>query len=203
MLSKSAPPGSLLVNITCGLSRGLGPGARGHCRTALNETEIETGHGVSRHVAAGGAFAAFLLSLYRTSRPVSSRLRRLLWWRESILWVAFMSLYANVASHWSTPRRRGGRAQTGQPLSRGGGRRTRDTCRAGSAASERPRHPCPASRDLSAALSFHRPLTGSSRATRISDRCPGWRPPKRARLGGSPVTAAAARSPCARRLDPG
>jgi len=25
----------------------------------------------------------------------------LLWWRESILWVAFMSLYANVASHWS------------------------------------------------------------------------------------------------------
>lgn len=25
----------------------------------------------------------------------------LLWWRESILWVAFMSLYANVASHWA------------------------------------------------------------------------------------------------------
>lgn len=25
----------------------------------------------------------------------------LVWWRESILWVAFMSLYANVASHWS------------------------------------------------------------------------------------------------------
>jgi hypothetical protein len=25
----------------------------------------------------------------------------LIWWRESILWVAFMSLYANVASHWS------------------------------------------------------------------------------------------------------
>lgn len=24
----------------------------------------------------------------------------LLWWRESILWVSFMSLYANVASHW-------------------------------------------------------------------------------------------------------
>lgn len=25
----------------------------------------------------------------------------LVWWRESILWVAFMSLYANVAAHWS------------------------------------------------------------------------------------------------------
>jgi hypothetical protein len=23
----------------------------------------------------------------------------LIWWRESILWVAFMSLYANIASH--------------------------------------------------------------------------------------------------------
>lgn len=25
----------------------------------------------------------------------------LLWWSQSILWVAFMSLYANVASHWA------------------------------------------------------------------------------------------------------
>jgi hypothetical protein len=25
----------------------------------------------------------------------------LLWWRTSILWVAFMSLYANVVGHWS------------------------------------------------------------------------------------------------------
>lgn len=25
----------------------------------------------------------------------------LLWWRDSILWVAFMSLWANVASHWA------------------------------------------------------------------------------------------------------
>ncbi|MEV5265246.1 hypothetical protein [Streptomyces werraensis] len=25
----------------------------------------------------------------------------LLLWRESILWVAFMSLYANVAAHWA------------------------------------------------------------------------------------------------------
>lgn len=25
----------------------------------------------------------------------------LLFWSESILWVAFMSLYANVAAHWS------------------------------------------------------------------------------------------------------
>ena len=24
-----------------------------------------------------------------------------LWWRDSIFWVAFMSLYANVASHWA------------------------------------------------------------------------------------------------------
>lgn len=24
----------------------------------------------------------------------------LLWWRDSILWIAFMSLWANVASHW-------------------------------------------------------------------------------------------------------
>lgn len=24
----------------------------------------------------------------------------LAWWRESILWVAFMSLYANVVGHW-------------------------------------------------------------------------------------------------------
>ncbi len=25
----------------------------------------------------------------------------LIWWRESILWIAFMSLYAIVVSHWS------------------------------------------------------------------------------------------------------
>jgi hypothetical protein len=25
----------------------------------------------------------------------------LLWWRQSILWVAFMSLYANMVGHWS------------------------------------------------------------------------------------------------------
>lgn len=24
-----------------------------------------------------------------------------LWWRESILWVAFISLYANMVGHWS------------------------------------------------------------------------------------------------------
>jgi hypothetical protein len=24
-----------------------------------------------------------------------------LWWRDSILWVAFMSLYANFIGHWS------------------------------------------------------------------------------------------------------
>jgi hypothetical protein len=26
----------------------------------------------------------------------------LLWWRQSILWVAFMSLYANIVGHWSS-----------------------------------------------------------------------------------------------------
>lgn len=25
----------------------------------------------------------------------------LLWWRTSVLWVALMSLWANIASHWS------------------------------------------------------------------------------------------------------
>lgn len=25
----------------------------------------------------------------------------MLWWKESIAWVAWMSLYANVASHWA------------------------------------------------------------------------------------------------------
>jgi hypothetical protein len=25
----------------------------------------------------------------------------ILWWRESIFWVAFMSLYANLVGHWS------------------------------------------------------------------------------------------------------
>lgn len=25
----------------------------------------------------------------------------LIWWKESILWVAVMSLYANVAGHWA------------------------------------------------------------------------------------------------------
>lgn len=24
-----------------------------------------------------------------------------LWWRDSVLWVAIMSLWANVAAHWS------------------------------------------------------------------------------------------------------
>lgn len=25
----------------------------------------------------------------------------LLWWRESVFWVALMSLWANIASHWA------------------------------------------------------------------------------------------------------
>lgn len=31
----------------------------------------------------------------------SLALPTVLWWRDSIFWVAFMSLYANVASHWA------------------------------------------------------------------------------------------------------
>jgi hypothetical protein len=25
----------------------------------------------------------------------------LIWWRESVLWVALMSIWANIASHWA------------------------------------------------------------------------------------------------------
>lgn len=25
----------------------------------------------------------------------------LIWWKDSVLWVALMSLWANIASHWS------------------------------------------------------------------------------------------------------
>jgi hypothetical protein len=25
----------------------------------------------------------------------------LLWWKDSVLWVALMSLWANIAAHWS------------------------------------------------------------------------------------------------------
>lgn len=32
---------------------------------------------------------------------LSLLLPTLLWWKDSILWVATMSLYANVAAHWS------------------------------------------------------------------------------------------------------
>lgn len=41
----------------------------------------------------------------------------LLWWRESILWVAFMSLYANVVGHWSAYQ--AARAEKVQKSSRG------------------------------------------------------------------------------------
>lgn len=33
----------------------------------------------------------------------------LLWWRDSVFWVATMSLYANVVGHWSA--RQGARAE--------------------------------------------------------------------------------------------
>jgi hypothetical protein len=32
---------------------------------------------------------------------LSMAIPTLLWWRNSILWVCFMSLYANVAAHWA------------------------------------------------------------------------------------------------------
>lgn len=36
----------------------------------------------------------------------------LIWWRASIAWVAWMSLYANVASHWAAYQ--GARAEDAQ-----------------------------------------------------------------------------------------
>lgn len=36
----------------------------------------------------------------------------LLWWRDSILWIAFMSLYANIAGHWAAYE--GAKAKEGQ-----------------------------------------------------------------------------------------
>lgn len=41
------------------------------------------------------------LHLVLTIVWASALIPTLLWWRESILWVAFMSLYANVVGHWS------------------------------------------------------------------------------------------------------
>lgn len=34
----------------------------------------------------------------------------LLWWRDSVLWVALMSLWANIAAHWSAAQ--GARAES-------------------------------------------------------------------------------------------
>lgn len=39
----------------------------------------------------------------------------LIWWSESILWVAFMSLYANVASHWSAAQAAEAEERAGPP----------------------------------------------------------------------------------------
>lgn len=41
------------------------------------------------------------LHLVLTLAWVVALVPTLLWWRESILWVAFMSLYANIVGHWS------------------------------------------------------------------------------------------------------
>lgn len=48
-----------------------------------------------------GAAALCRLHLALTITWALLAIPTLLWWRESILWVAFMSLYANVAAHWS------------------------------------------------------------------------------------------------------
>lgn len=39
--------------------------------------------------------------LWLTGVWVAAAVPTVVWWRESILWVAFMSLYANVAGHWA------------------------------------------------------------------------------------------------------
>lgn len=41
------------------------------------------------------------LHLALTILWVTLAIPTLLWWRESVLWVALMSLYANVAGHWA------------------------------------------------------------------------------------------------------
>ena len=41
------------------------------------------------------------IHLYLTFAWSLALIPTLLWWRESILWVAFMSLYANIIGHWS------------------------------------------------------------------------------------------------------
>ena len=42
-------------------------------------------------------FHLFMMGLW-----AAALLPTLIWWKESILWVAFMSLYANFATHWSS-----------------------------------------------------------------------------------------------------
>jgi hypothetical protein len=41
------------------------------------------------------------LHLALTFTWVALGIPTIFWWKESILWVAVMSLYANVAGHWS------------------------------------------------------------------------------------------------------
>lgn len=43
---------------------------------------------------------ATMLHKILTAAWASALIPTLLWWRESILWVAFMSLYANIVGHW-------------------------------------------------------------------------------------------------------
>lgn len=40
------------------------------------------------HIALSGVWIALCIPTF-------------VWWSESILWVAFMSIYANIATHWS------------------------------------------------------------------------------------------------------
>jgi hypothetical protein len=44
----------------------------------------------------------------------------LIWWKDSVLWVALMSLWANMAAHWSAWQ--AARTESKQDESQGGGR---------------------------------------------------------------------------------
>jgi hypothetical protein len=44
---------------------------------------------------------AVKLHLYLTLLWAALTLPTILWWRESILWVSLISIYANIATHWS------------------------------------------------------------------------------------------------------
>lgn len=49
----------------------------------------------------GGACFLRRFHLAATFFWVCALVPTLLWWRESVLWVALMSCWANIASHWA------------------------------------------------------------------------------------------------------